>query len=198
MPRPCTICAHLRRDEIDRAVVAGQTLQATAQAFAVSVQALGRHTRDHLRRRIAAVSAVDPAIPFPTVEPIIEEPIAAFFRARCMAELGEAASLRDHALRDLDRLEALLAAAVAANDGGAILATLRTKWFVAERAGLTANTGQPLRGGQAGPYAPALAAMASQLLQRLQRERCGSSPCIPGPDTSTREPVQPREHSDDA
>lgn len=49
MPRPCTICSHARRAEIDAALVAGQTPNTALSAlFGVTESAIRRHAREHL------------------------------------------------------------------------------------------------------------------------------------------------------
>lgn len=49
MPRPCTICSHARRAEIDAALVAGQAPNTTIAAlFGVTESAIRRHAREHL------------------------------------------------------------------------------------------------------------------------------------------------------
>jgi hypothetical protein len=171
MPRICAACAHPRRDDIDRAIIDGRTLCSIARDFGLSPHTVGRHARIHLRARLAPLpSAGADTQDGPIATGIIEEPIAAFFRARRIAELTSACTLRDHALRDLERLEAVLAAAVASNNVPAILATLRTKWIVADRAGLVENSDRPLRGSIGHPN-PRVAAVAAQFLRHLQARR---------------------------
>ncbi len=48
MPRRCSVCASERREEIDRALVAGEALSALARAHGVSERALSRHREGHL------------------------------------------------------------------------------------------------------------------------------------------------------
>jgi len=45
MPRTCTICAHNRRTEIDRDLLAGRSLRNVAQRCSVSTTALFRHQK---------------------------------------------------------------------------------------------------------------------------------------------------------
>jgi hypothetical protein len=46
--RPCTICRHPDRDEIDRRLVASTALKPVSERFGVTVQALIRHRNLHL------------------------------------------------------------------------------------------------------------------------------------------------------
>jgi hypothetical protein len=46
--RPCTVCRHAGRDEIDRRLVASAALKPISERFGVTVQALIRHRNLHL------------------------------------------------------------------------------------------------------------------------------------------------------
>lgn len=48
VPRRCTICTHPQREEIDRALVEGESFRNMARRFGVSLGALHRH-RTHIR-----------------------------------------------------------------------------------------------------------------------------------------------------
>ena len=48
MARTCTICRHTQRNEIDRALVAGEPYRSVAQRFEASAPAVYRHQRGHL------------------------------------------------------------------------------------------------------------------------------------------------------
>jgi len=49
MARPCSICTHAQREEIDRALAAGRTANTVLSSqFAVTEQALRRHKEKHL------------------------------------------------------------------------------------------------------------------------------------------------------
>lgn len=52
MPRTCTICAHVERDDLDLAIVSGQSHRAVAAAFRVSHDAVRRHASNHLELRL--------------------------------------------------------------------------------------------------------------------------------------------------
>lgn len=58
MPRVCTICAHLDRAAIDRALVAGEaSFRNIAEQFGVSVGALDRHKKAHLSPALVQAKA---------------------------------------------------------------------------------------------------------------------------------------------
>ena len=48
MPRTCTLCKHPQRDELDRALLAGDSFRHIAAQFDTSTGALQRHKADHL------------------------------------------------------------------------------------------------------------------------------------------------------
>jgi hypothetical protein len=50
--RPCTICRHAERDEIDRRLVASTALKPISERFGVTVQALIRHRNLHLPQAV--------------------------------------------------------------------------------------------------------------------------------------------------
>jgi hypothetical protein len=49
MPKPCSVCIHNRREDIDRALLAGVPYRTLANQYALSASALCRHMR-HLAR----------------------------------------------------------------------------------------------------------------------------------------------------
>jgi hypothetical protein len=53
MPRTCTLCAHLQREEINRCLVAGEGYRNIAERFGTSLAALVRHKTDHIPARLA-------------------------------------------------------------------------------------------------------------------------------------------------
>lgn len=53
MPRPCTICSHPNRSDIDRALVAHVPYRRIAAQYAVSEQAIRRHRTEHLPEKLA-------------------------------------------------------------------------------------------------------------------------------------------------
>jgi len=62
MTRPCTICRHPQRDQIDAALIAGDSYRALAERFSLSTTALSRHSQAHLPATLAkAQQAADVA-----------------------------------------------------------------------------------------------------------------------------------------
>jgi hypothetical protein len=60
--RPCSICTHEQRGEIDRALVSGTPVRLVAGRFGTSKSAASRHRRDHLAPHLArALEAADGA-----------------------------------------------------------------------------------------------------------------------------------------
>lgn len=86
MTRPCTVCIHTDRSEIDAALVAGTPYRELALRFALSVHALSRHRDRHIPPALSAASAA-----------------ADVTRADDL--LGQVTALRDRALALLDRAE---------------------------------------------------------------------------------------------
>lgn len=52
MARSCTVCAHEKRQEIDKALVTGTTHRNVAERFRLSPSAVYRHKRGHLAARL--------------------------------------------------------------------------------------------------------------------------------------------------
>lgn len=50
--RPCTVCAHEKRQEIDKALITGTTHRNVAEQFRLSPSAVYRHKTGHLSARI--------------------------------------------------------------------------------------------------------------------------------------------------
>lgn len=57
MPRPCTICTHPERDEIDTAIVRGQPLRRIATQRGLTEQSMRRHGAAHLPASLARAHA---------------------------------------------------------------------------------------------------------------------------------------------
>jgi hypothetical protein len=57
MPRTCRVCEHPNREEIDRALVAGDANTKLSSVFAVSEQALRRHKGSHLPAKLVMAEA---------------------------------------------------------------------------------------------------------------------------------------------
>ncbi len=86
MPRRCTVCTHDLRDEVDRALVAGEPFRSIAARFGLSKTALIRHKRSHI----------------PACLTLAHEAAEV-----CRADdlLGQVAALRDRAINILDCAE---------------------------------------------------------------------------------------------
>lgn len=52
MGRLCSVCAHAKRLEIERAIVAGHSIRALAKQYGLSPSAIGRHRDTHLRKAL--------------------------------------------------------------------------------------------------------------------------------------------------
>ena len=52
MARSCTVCSHAQRNDLDLAIVSGQSHRAVAAAFRVSHDAVRRHASNHLQSRL--------------------------------------------------------------------------------------------------------------------------------------------------
>ena len=57
MPRRCTICEHAQRQDIDKALVSGESLRSLKARFGVSASALSRHRKSHLAPLLAQVAS---------------------------------------------------------------------------------------------------------------------------------------------
>ena len=61
MSRRCTVCDHPKRREIDKALIAGNSLSHTAVVFDLTVSALFRHRKEHLAPLVAKAQAEEAA-----------------------------------------------------------------------------------------------------------------------------------------
>ncbi len=59
MPRGCSICLHPDREAIDRALVSGQSVRATAAVYNVSARALHRHHDEHIPESLLKAKAAE-------------------------------------------------------------------------------------------------------------------------------------------
>ena len=57
MSARCAACTHPKRDELDSAIVAGQTLRAIGKQYGMSASAVLRHRDHHLSPALAAMAA---------------------------------------------------------------------------------------------------------------------------------------------
>lgn len=86
MPRRCTVCAHKKRAEIDKALVERRTFRDIARQFKVSKDALVRHSDEHLPSRLVKAREASEA-------------------AQADALLAQVVDLRDKALAILEQAE---------------------------------------------------------------------------------------------
>ena len=101
MGRPCTICAHAERVEIDREIIAGLPYRDISGRFELSKSAVERHAGEHLSAAIARSADLAPI----DAKQLIGEIRA--LRETTFGVLEEARQSSDHgaALRALERLE---------------------------------------------------------------------------------------------
>ncbi len=60
MPRSCTVCAHPRRDEIDEALVAGESSAEIAGRYrTIGERAIRRHKANHIPARLVMAQAAE-------------------------------------------------------------------------------------------------------------------------------------------
>ena len=59
MPRSCTVCAHPKREEIDRALVGGASNRSVASLYDASEAAVRRHKANHLPAKLVMAQAVE-------------------------------------------------------------------------------------------------------------------------------------------
>jgi hypothetical protein len=159
MPRPCSICQNPQRLDIERVHLQGTALRSISERFSVSLSALSRHFGKHLAPRLAAIQngSVDAS----------NTDLAEVLVARDLGRIKEDASLRDYAVKDLDRLEAMLADDMRNNNGSAVLQIIRTRYYLMEKSGLSAHIGLPIKYGSATSDNPVVAAFARQ--ERLRK-----------------------------
>jgi len=99
MPRPCSVCLHPDRDQIDHALVDGKTALEVAGNAGLSRSAVDRHGRDHIRETVA--------------------------RASQIAEIARGDGILAHAVGLTERAARLLDAAEEAGDRKTALAAVR-------------------------------------------------------------------------
>jgi hypothetical protein len=52
MARPCSVCGHAQRSEIDKALVANESYREVSRRYGLSVPAVGRHAKGHVGKAI--------------------------------------------------------------------------------------------------------------------------------------------------
>lgn len=55
MSRPCTVCQHEKREEIEAAIAAGLPYRRIAECYGVSISAISRHVRTHVAAELLAI-----------------------------------------------------------------------------------------------------------------------------------------------
>src|ERR1700680_209118 len=105
MPRTCTVCNHERRDEVDRALLARESLRHIVSRFGTSTGALQRHKADHLPKALVKARAVQEVV---RADSWLEDVRDAGGRLERLSET--VADIRVLALKAKDYKTALLAA----------------------------------------------------------------------------------------
>jgi hypothetical protein len=109
MPRTCTVCEHPNREEIDRALVAGDANTKLSSVFAVSKQALRRHKGTHLPAKLVrAEMAAEVAQADDLLDQVWDLQRRALDRAEETRELRTALSAIREARGNLELLAKLL------------------------------------------------------------------------------------------
>jgi hypothetical protein len=62
MPQTCTLCKHPRRNDIDRALLAGDSFRHIAAQYGTSTGALQRHKADHLPKTLLKAQAAQEVV----------------------------------------------------------------------------------------------------------------------------------------
>ena len=86
MPRRCTVCAHLQRQDIDELLVSGAPYRSVAKRFGLSESAVYRHKTEHLPAHLSKAKEAEEA-------------------ARADDLLDQVRHLQTHALDILERAE---------------------------------------------------------------------------------------------
>jgi transposase-like protein len=86
MPRRCTVCAHLQRQDIDGLLVSGAPYRSVAKRFGLSESAVYRHKTEHLPAHLSKAKEAEEA-------------------ARADDLLDQVRHLQTHALDILERAE---------------------------------------------------------------------------------------------
>src|ERR671932_1055967 len=104
MPRPCTICTHEQRNEIERAVVLQTRYRKIATLYSVSESAISRHVRDHVLPYMARIREAERMKRAATLVDRLDE-ITSETRAILRTARDEGGPADDRALRAIKRLE---------------------------------------------------------------------------------------------
>lgn len=99
--KPCTICTHERRQEIDAALAAGSTGNVVARDFALSVPSVYRHIRAGHANAPSYVPQIARYEPVASPEPVSAPPVPLASDKEKDAALREAKAVRREAWRHL-------------------------------------------------------------------------------------------------
>ncbi|NLF78723.1 MAG: helix-turn-helix domain-containing protein [Chloroflexi bacterium] len=105
MGRACTVCIHPERDEIDKALAAGDSLSEVERRFGVSPSAASRHARNHLNPALAKMRA---EVKMPAKASLLERVENLIGRAETLFAAASEEGKGAQALNVLKELRALL------------------------------------------------------------------------------------------
>jgi methylthioribose-1-phosphate isomerase len=111
MPRVCTICSHVQRDAIERALVESAPKRRIAAGFGVTEQALRRHEERHLPNTLTRASEVREVIRADDLLGLARrlraEPLDVLERAKAADNLGGVLQAIDQLQKGVGLLAAL-------------------------------------------------------------------------------------------
>jgi hypothetical protein len=128
MARPCTICGHAARADIDAAFTSGSSLDEVLAAFGLpSRSALHRHRKAHLGRPVTfhLPPTASPSVPSTPSTPTTPDASAVLDWLFDRATAGQRRSLQDYARLTVDGLSHIYAAAQASGDLSTAVRALR-------------------------------------------------------------------------
>jgi CMP-2-keto-3-deoxyoctulosonic acid synthetase len=105
MPPTCSICIHAKRSEIDRVLLAGDSLRNIAKQFAVTSAALNRHKTNHLAQRLAQVAKRNEQADIRTAIDVVGQLSAINGVALSVLKEAREAGDGELALRAIDRIQ---------------------------------------------------------------------------------------------
>jgi hypothetical protein len=112
VPRSCTVCAHPKREEIDRALVGGASNRSAASLYDVSEASVRRHKGKHLPGKLVMAQAAEEVAEADTlleqVKGLQGRAYAVLDRAEQVGELRTALSAIREARGNLELLAKLL------------------------------------------------------------------------------------------
>ncbi|MCC6596979.1 MAG: hypothetical protein IT477_10765 [Rhodanobacteraceae bacterium] len=103
MPRPCSVCSHPKRGEIDQALARGEPNRSIALGFALSIDSVKRHRSNHLAGTIAKANRAAER----KVAAVVEEKIERE-QIRSLDTMTELQNIFDSMNRMLDACDAWL------------------------------------------------------------------------------------------